>query len=284
MTPPLTPSPILDLAGITLEVNHLQRAVRFYQQVLGLDLVNLNEARGLAEFGVNAYQVLTLWQPMTRQPNDERLGKLHARGASHLHYAWQILPDAYEDCKGVLDAHAIPWQEINLGTVERPDRGIYFFDPFGHGLELRCIDPNDERRPLFAPERVDRPALALPVVGLREAALVFADYEGMLQRLPRAYGFALAKEQDDRAFAQFTLAARPERDGDGTPQRWLYAWDPQVGLADMIGGDHATLKFYARVDEVARSVAENGLLHGQDDLGLVVRDPEGHVFEFVPVP
>lgn len=140
----------------------------------------------------------------------------------------------------------------------------------------------DERQPYFPPWTLHRPAHALPVVGLREAALAFFDFEAMLERLPRAYGFALAKTQQDRNFAQFTLAREPERDGNGTPQRWLYCWDPQVGLADMLGGDHALLRLYADVDAVERLVQAAGLEHGRDDLSLVVRDPEGHVFEFMP--
>lgn len=276
------PSPILDLAGLTLEVNQLARGVRFYTQVLGLDLVRHDEARGVAEFAVNAHQTLTLWEPITRQRNDERLAKLGARGASHLHYAWQVRAEDLEGCKELLNAHGLTWQEINLGTDDAPDLGLYFFDPFGHGLELRGVDLADERQPYFPPWGIQRPAYALPIIGLREAALAFFDFQAMLTRLPRAYGFAFAKKQDERDFAQFTLARAPERDGNGTPQRWLYCWDPQVGLADMLGGDHATLRLYADVDMVEALVRAEGLAHGRDDLGLVVRDPEGHVFEFVP--
>ena len=128
---------------------------------------------------------------------------------------------------------------------------------------------------------MERPAHALPVFGLREVALGFGDYPSMLERLPRAYGFAFAKEQDDRNFAQFTLGPQPENDGNGTPRRWLYAWDPQVGLADMLGGDHVHARFYADVEAVAELVKAAGLPHLQDQKGLAVRDPEGHVFEFV---
>ncbi|GAA5534269.1 VOC family protein [Deinococcus aluminii] len=276
------PSPILDLAGITLEVNHLPRGIRFYQQVLGLDLLHHDEARQTARFRVNAAQHLTLWKPVTRQANDPRLAPLLARGASHLHYAWQIRPEDLEASQAVLDEHGLPWTEIDLGTPERPDRTVYFFDPFGHGLELRGVDLGDDRQPAYPPRPVSRPAHALPVLGLREVALAFGDYAGMKARLPRAYGLAFAKEQEDRDFAQFTLGPRPEPDGNGTPRRWLYAWDPQVGLADMFGGDHALVQFYADVDAVLALVRAEGLPHVLADGRLAVRDPEGHVFEFLP--
>ncbi|WP_104992616.1 VOC family protein [Deinococcus sp. NW-56] len=277
-------SPILDLAGVTLEVNHLPRGVRFYTQVLGLTLLEHDEERGVAQFRVNDAQTLTLWKPVTRQPNDPRLAPLHAQGASHLHYAWQIHPHELDRCKALLDEHGLPWQEIDLGTPERPDPTVYFFDPFGHGLELRGVDLADERRPTYppTPEDGERGPHALPVLGLREVALAFGDYPAMKERLPRAYGFAFAKEQPDRDFAQFTLGPDPEPDGNGTPRRWLYAWDPQVGLADMFGGDHVYAQFYARVEEVRDRVQAAGLPHVEEGGVLAVRDPEGHVFEFRP--
>lgn len=279
-------SPILDLAGITLEVNHLPRGIRFYTQVLGLDLLHADEDAGTAQFRVNGAQTLTLWQPITRRANDPRLAPLRARGASHLHYAWQVQPGDLEGSKAALDEHDLRWTEIDLGTPERPDPTVYFFDPFGHGLELRGVDLTDERQPLYPPRprtlSAPRPPHALPVLGLREVALAFGDYPAMKARLPRAYGFALAKEQQGRDFAQFTLGPAPEPDGNGTPRRWLYAWDPQVGLADMLGGDHAHVQFYARVEEVRALVEAEGLPHVFAAGRLAVRDPEGHVFDFLP--
>lgn len=279
-------SPILDLAGLTLEVNNLARGIRFYEQVLGLDLLvaDTDLERQVATFRVNDHQTLSLWQPITRQASDARLALLRARGASHLHYAWQVVPEDLERCKALLGAHGLNWQEINLGTEEAPDWTLYFFDPFGNGLELRGVNLDDPRRPHFLPTPQLRPAHALPVLGLREVALAFGDYPAMKTRLPAAYGFALAKEQPDRDFAQFTLGPQPEPDGDGTPRRWLYAWDPQVGLAEMLGGDHALVRFYADVGEVAQRVGRAGLEHLHDAAGLAVRDPEGHVFEFVEPP
>ncbi|GGR18674.1 VOC family protein [Deinococcus ruber] len=281
-------SPLLDLAGLTLEVNHLERGIRFYTHLLGLRLLTHDAAAGVATLAVNPYQTLTLWQPITRQHNDARLAPLRARGAAHLHYAWQVLEADFEGCAEILNAHGLPWQRIELGTPERPDPGLYFFDPFGHGLELRGINPDDERRTLFMPQPQPRPAYSLPVVGLRELALGFDDYPAMKTRLPRAYGFAFAKEQSERDFSQFTLGPRAEEDGNGTPQRWLYAWDPQVGLADMLGGEHALAHFYADVPDVRRRVVAEGLpfvdLPGDHESGLAVRDPAGHVFVFLPSP
>ncbi|WP_425145184.1 VOC family protein [Deinococcus sp.] len=279
------PSPIIDLAGLTLEVNHLERGVRFYSDVLGLNLRRFDPDSGVAVLEVIPHQTLTLWQPITRQHNDPQLAVLGARGASHLHYAWQVAADDFEGCTARLDAHGVHWQRIELGTPERPDPGLYFFDPFGHGLEIRGVDLQDQRRPRLLPRRPSGKGHSLPIAGLREIALAFGDYPAMTRRLPRAYGFALASEQDDRNFAQFTLGPQPEQDGNGTPRRWLYAWDPQVGLAGMLGGDHALAHFYADVPEVRRSAGTEGLpLRELDGGRLAVRDPDGHVFVFQPLP
>ena len=277
-------SPIVDLAGLTLEVNHLERALTFYQSLFGLPLLTRNEEGGSVTLQAGPHQTLTLWKPTTRQPMIAWLEPLHPRGAAHLHYAWQVLPGDLDRCKLLLDAHGVNWQQINLGTPEQPDLGVYFFDPFGHGLELRSVDPADPRASRYPP--CPRPAgePGLPVMGLREVALAFGDYPAMTQRLPRAYGFVLAKEQDDRDFAQFTLGPEAQEDGNGTPRRWLYAWDPQVGLADMMGGDHALVEFYADVPAVLEHVRREGLPWVQSEEGLAVRDPEGHVFVFRQAP
>ncbi len=288
------PSPIHDLAGLTLEVNHLERATTFYQRLFGLNVVPHSDMHGpdahhSVTLRVTDHQALTLWQPVTRQPMTPWLAPLFPRGAAHLHYAWQILSEDFEVCRQGLSAHGIAFEEIDLGTPEHPDRGLYFFDPFGHGLELRTIDPHDDRAPYFPPQprlpgEPDLPAPVLPVIGLREVALAFADYPAMLKRLPSAYGFVLAKEQEDRDFAQFPLGPEAENDGNGTPRRWLYAWDPQVGLADMMGGDHALVEFYAEVPEILELVRRAGLPYLQNAETLAVRDPEGHTFVFRPLP
>ena len=226
-------SPIIDLAGLTLEVNDLERALAFYQGLFGLSVGEQNPEHGWARLQVGEFQSLTLWQPVTRRPFKPELTALHPRGAAHLHYAWQVLLGDLDLSREVLSAHGCAVEDINLGTPERPDLGLYFFDPFGHGLEIRAVDPDDVRRPRLPVQRSpqpSRPGGTLPVVGLREVALAFGDYPAMLERLPRAYGFALAKEQDGRDFAQFTLGPSPKktataRPGAGsTPGTRRWAW------------------------------------------------------------
>jgi catechol 2,3-dioxygenase-like lactoylglutathione lyase family enzyme len=276
-------SPILDLLSLVLEVSDLDRAEVFYGQLLGLRTVLRNDEKGVLVMEFTSKQTLELWKPVTRQHNEPRLAHLRARGGSRVHYAMQIPVGTRDEAKKVLNAHGVPWQEINLGDESQPDLGLYFFDPFGHGLELRevRVETSDQYAPLVPVGTPRAQPYTLPIVGLREVALAFSDYTSMLERLPKVYGFALAKEQPDRDFAQFTLHTHPEPDGNHTPRRWLYAWDPQVGLANMFGGEHATVRFAAQVDSILESVRDSGLEYSHDELGLAVRDPEGHVFEFL---
>jgi catechol 2,3-dioxygenase-like lactoylglutathione lyase family enzyme len=272
--------PILDLAGLTLEVTRLDRAEVFYTGLLGLEVVQRDETQGQLGLAFANGQRLNLWMPQTKKPSDMRLARLEARGGSHVHFAMQIPLGTRQRAQRTLEAHGIHWQEIDLGDG---DFGTYFFDPFGHGLELREVvtDAGDPRAPHIAPAAPSSHAHDLPVVGLREVALAFTDFEAMLERLPHAYGFAFHKRQDERNFAQFTLAPSREEDGHHTPRRWLYCWDPQVGLADMLGGEHAHVQFRADVEAVMGLAQAAGLECLRDVHGLAVRDPEGHVFEFL---
>ncbi len=276
-------SPILDLLSLVLEVSDLDRAEVFYKHLLGLKTLLRDDQRGVLVMQFSSKQTLEFWKPLSRQHNEPRLAQLKARGGSRVHYAMQIPLGTREDAARTLSAYGVAWQEINLGDESRPDRGLYFFDPFGHGLELRevFVDPNDQFAPLIPVGTPRVQPFTLPVVGLREVALAFGDYASMLERLPNVYGFALAKQQQDRDFAQFTLHAEPEPDGNHTPRRWLYAWDPQVGLANMFGGDHATVRFVARLEPIRERVKKSGFEYLNDKHSLTVRDPEGHVFEFL---
>ncbi|HEU4742797.1 MAG TPA: hypothetical protein VFS50_14485 [Meiothermus sp.] len=54
-----------------------------------------------------------------------------------------------------------------------------------------------------------------------------------------------------------------------------------MGLADMLGGEHATVCFYADLEPLEARVKAAGLPYLRDEQGLAVQDPEGHVFAFL---
>ena len=283
----MTNSPILDLATLTLEVTNLKTAKSFYVGLLGLKPTLYNPESGILELRVGKYQSLRLWKPLTRRCNSERLKQVEARGGTHVHFALQIPKGSRQDAQNLLTLYGVNWQEIDLANAgEEPDLGTYFFDPFGHGLELRevALERTDSRFPVIPPVRPTQDARTIPIAGLREVALAFTRFENMLERLPHAYGFAFADQMENRAFGQFTLGPSAEKDGQFTPRRWLYCWDPQVGLADMLGGEHVTVGFFADVEAVRVRLEGTGLEYLHDKHGLAVRDTEGHVFEFLDLP
>jgi catechol 2,3-dioxygenase-like lactoylglutathione lyase family enzyme len=274
---------IHDLAGLTLECTRLERARLFYTGLFGLRVVLEDQESGVLELAFPNGQTLRFWQPISRHRNDARLEPLGARGGAHVHFALQIGVGTLECAKARLRDHGVSFETINLGNDERPDWGVYFFDPFNHGLELREVrlGHEDAFAPVVPPTPSEGP---IPVAGLREVALAFEDFEEMCERLATVYGLPLAKIQSGRDFAQFTLGPRVEPDGNGTPRRWLYAWDVQVGLADMLGGEHVTLSLHADLDPLEARVRTAGLPYLRDEQGLAVRDPSGHIFEFKVPP
>ena len=145
-------SPILDLAGLSLEVTSLERAEVFYTVVLGLEVVRKDAEAGRLELRFSTGQRLHCLMPITKQVSDPRLAALGARGGTHVHYAMQIPVGTRDDAKRTLDAHGVHWTEIDLGDEEFHDYGLYFYDPFGHGLELREVvtDSSDPRAPVVA--------------------------------------------------------------------------------------------------------------------------------------
>lgn len=60
-------SPIIGLAGLTLEINHFEWALTFDQSLFSLLLVSKNEQRGSVTLQAGSHQTLTLWKPTTQQ-------------------------------------------------------------------------------------------------------------------------------------------------------------------------------------------------------------------------
>lgn len=71
-----------------------------------------------------------LWKKGTR-------GIHNGRGAKHLHFAFEISPDEYDDYKKRLES-------LNVEVLEYEwndgNRSLYFFDPDGHQGEFMTKD------------------------------------------------------------------------------------------------------------------------------------------------
>lgn len=128
---------------IAFNVKNLQASRHFYGQILGLHeltgteipatLKNLVAAGKVANFIMPDGTVIDLFSEPDLTPPDPDPRKAFTR-ANHL--AFDIAPELFDQAVAVLRSHQVP---IDHGPVTRPTgRGIYFYDPDGFMLEIRC--------------------------------------------------------------------------------------------------------------------------------------------------
>jgi glyoxylase I family protein len=131
---------------IALNVKDIQVSRRFYGDLMGLQeligeavpetLRSLVAEGKVANFVTPDGTVLDLfWEPDLMPPHpDPRQQFTRAN-----HVAFDIDPAFFDQAVAVLRQNQVP---IDHGPVTRPTgRGIYFYDPDGFLLEIRC-DPN----------------------------------------------------------------------------------------------------------------------------------------------
>ncbi|NEQ99861.1 MAG: VOC family protein, partial [Cyanothece sp. SIO2G6] len=89
----------------------------------------------VANFQLPDRTILDLfWKPNLLPPDPDPAREFTRAG----HLAFDIAPADFEEAIAVLQAHQVP---IDHGPVSRPTgRGIYFYDPDGFLVEIRC-DP-----------------------------------------------------------------------------------------------------------------------------------------------
>ena len=118
---------MLKLDGLlesSLYVDDLARSVRFYQMVLGLELI-ASDGERLRAMGVAGRQVLLLFKKGASADHD---------GDGRLHLAFAIPPSDLAEWEKRLAEHGVaiesrtPWP--------RGGQSLYFRDPDGHLLEL----------------------------------------------------------------------------------------------------------------------------------------------------
>lgn len=130
---------------IALNVNDMQASRHFYGTILGLHeltgaqvpatLKELVAAGKVANFVTPDGTVIDLfWEPALSAPNPNP--RQQFTRANHL--AFDIAPDLFDHAVEVLQQNQVT---IDHGPVSRPTgRGIYFYDPDGFLIEIRC-DP-----------------------------------------------------------------------------------------------------------------------------------------------
>ncbi|NEP16126.1 MAG: VOC family protein [Leptolyngbya sp. SIO4C1] len=130
---------------IALNVRDMAASKQFYGELLGLHeltgdevpktLVNLVAQGKVANFVTPDGTVLDLfYEPNLSPPADDPTQQFTR--ASHL--AFDIAPEQFDQAVDVLKQNQV---KLDHGPVTRPTgRGIYFYDPDGFLIEIRC-DP-----------------------------------------------------------------------------------------------------------------------------------------------
>ena len=130
---------------IALNVSDINASRHFYGTILGLHeltgeeipstLKSLVAAGKVINFVTPDGTVLDLFvEPDLKPPHDDP--KVQFTRANHL--AFDIDPQLFDQAVAVLKTNHVP---IDHGPVSRPTgRGIYFYDPDGFLVEIRC-DP-----------------------------------------------------------------------------------------------------------------------------------------------
>lgn len=106
---------------VVLHVSDLERAKRFYTEVLGFDVAHEFEGHSFLRCG---NQMVALF---------ERHGDLHS-GDEMNHLALRLAAGDYEEVKAALESEGIE-------VTGRPgdDRCVYFFDPDRHRIQLLTV-------------------------------------------------------------------------------------------------------------------------------------------------
>ena len=122
--------PVTGVNELVLEVVDLDRAVRFYTEVLGLPLVERWDHRDAVWVMAGDRTRIGLWRP--------QVGLAGGRGGVHVHYAMHLPEDAYDAAVERLRGHGLEIQEEVFGH----DRGraAYVTDPDDHVVELWTWD------------------------------------------------------------------------------------------------------------------------------------------------
>ncbi len=129
--------PVAGVSELVLEVSDLERAERFYADVLGLPVVERWPHRD-AVWVLAGSTRLGLWRP--------QVGLEGSRGGEHVHFAMRVDEPGFDArVKALREAgYEAPVHEFGpVGRGTRASRSVYATDPDGHLVELWTADMAD---------------------------------------------------------------------------------------------------------------------------------------------
>lgn len=139
----LSPQALRGVHHIALHVQEMERSRQFYSRILGLHelvgdevpatLKHAVAAGEVANFRLPDGTILDLFlKPDAQPPHPDPSHEFTRAG----HLAFDIAPEIFAQAVQILHDHQVP---IDHGPVSRPTgQGIYFYDPDGFMLEIRC--------------------------------------------------------------------------------------------------------------------------------------------------
>lgn len=124
-----SPIPVTGVSEVVLEVVDLDRALRFYSEVLGLPVISRREDGERAWLMAGIGTRIGLWRP--------QVGIAGGRGGVHVHYAFHLDDGAYDNAVARLRSFGYEPEEH---AFDDQGRAAYVDDPDGNVVELWTWD------------------------------------------------------------------------------------------------------------------------------------------------
>ena len=122
---------VTGVSELVLEVSDLERAERFYADVLGLPVVERWQNREAVWLMAGDRTRIGLWTP--------QVGLAGGRGGTHVHYAMHVPRDRYAAAVDTLRARGQDVEEHRVPAYDE-SRAAYVTDPDGNVVELWTYD------------------------------------------------------------------------------------------------------------------------------------------------